>query len=361
MVAPPKPIDITVAQAVDRYLDLCRARVAVGDLSPASVDNYTQNLYMMLKLLDPVKAAGLLDELTGEDIDTLTLRFANTPDFRVKEGRVSATKSVSAQRIFRSVLSAFFTVAKAQRWIQESPLDYASLTPGKVKAVDSKRKALTMEQAQAVLKYGAGSLEQAVTPRQKIAYYGRVAVLWVLLYTGARNSELTGANRGDFQPATDTAGVGAFWAVRGKGGKQRVVPVPAAAWILLREFWAQVDQAVREGKMPADTDLEAAFISSWGKRMNMMGVNRVVDRARDEVRAVPGLEHLGRDMVPHAFRHTTATLMLASDEGNLPMVRDMLGHSNIALTSLYLDTSVDSLAEMMGAHPLQDGEGPAGS
>lgn len=356
MVAPPKPIEITVAAAVDRYLDLCQARVAVGALSARTVDNYRQNLTMMLRLMGDEAEVKLLDELTGEDIDTLTHRFATTPDLR-RTGpgvRGSGGKSATAQTIFRSVLSAFFTAAKQQRWVQESPLDYAALRPGRAKSVDAKRSALTFEQAQAVLEFGAGRLADVRTPRQRVAFYGRAAVLGVLLYTGVRNSELTGANRADFRPVNDVPGVGAMWVAHGKGGKDRVIPVPTPAWARLCEFWVQVDRVVRDGGLPAGTEVQAAFVSSYGRRMNAMGVNRVVDAARVAVAQAPGAAHLARDMVPHAFRHTAATLMLASDEGSLPVVRDMLGHSNIALTSLYLDSSVDSLSELMGSHPLRD-------
>ena len=233
-------------------------------------------------------------------------------------------------------------------------MDYAALRPGRAKSVDAKRSALTFEQAQAVLEFGAGRLSDARTPRQRVAFYGRAAVLGVLLYTGVRNSELTGANRADFRPVNDVPGVGAMWVAHGKGGKDRVIPVPTPAWARLCEFWVQVDRAVRDGSLPAGTEVQAAFVSSYGRRMNAMGVNRVVDAARVAVAQAPGAAHLARDMVPHAFRHTAATLMLASDEGSLPVVRDMLGHSNIALTSLYLDSSVDSLSELMGSHPLRD-------
>lgn len=363
MVAPPKPVRITVAEAVDRYLDMCSARVAVGALSENTVDNYRQNLEMMLRLLGPEGESKVLDEVTGEDIDVLTYRFAVTPDLRrdSQPGGHSPAggKSVTSQAIFRAAMSAFFTVAKQQKWVQESPLDYAQLAPGRAKSVSGKRKALSREQAAAVLEFGAGPEGEAKTVRQRVAWAGRRAVLFLLLYTGARNSELTGANRADFTPvgAGEGAGrVGALWLVHGKGGKDRLLPVPVAAWEVLVEYWAVVDRAVVAHDLPESTDRVAAFVSSWGRRMNPMGVNRVVDGARLAVAAVPSVSHLAREMVPHTLRHTAATLVLAGDEASLPAVRDMLGHANIALTSLYLDTSVDSLSDVLGAHPLQ-GEG----
>lgn len=359
MVAPPKPVDITVAAAVDRYLDICRARVAIGALSEKTVGNYQQNLEMMLRLMGDEAEVKLLDEVTGEDIDALTHRFAVTPDLRRSPSTVGPVrtggKSATSQTIFQSALSAFFTAAKAQRWVQESPMDYAILRPGRAKGVSAKRKALSIEQAMAVLRYGAGRSEDGRTPRQEVAYYGRRAVLALLLYTGARNSELTGASRADFTPVpADSRGVGAMWLVHGKGGKDRVVPISAASWRVLREYWAVVDRAVAAGHLPADTEVGAAFVSSYGRRMNPKGVSRIVDYARDAVSAEPEVAHLARSMVPHAMRHTAATLMLSGDEASLPAVRDMLGHTNIALTSLYLDSSVDSLSGLMGAHPLQD-------
>ena len=76
-----------------------------------------------------------------------------------------------------------------------------------------------------------------------------------------------------------------------------------------------------------------------------------MNEASKRVLADPERSHLYRAITPHALRHTAATLLLSSG-WDLKMVSKMLGHSNVSVTSRYLDLLDGELEAAVNAHPL---------
>src|SRR3954451_19238567 len=70
---------VTVAQAADRYVDMVRAKTATGALAPGTAEVYTRDVHTFARLAGGDR---VLDDLTGEDIDEVLLRFAVKPDGR---------------------------------------------------------------------------------------------------------------------------------------------------------------------------------------------------------------------------------------------------------------------------------------
>lgn len=357
MVAPLKPVRISVGEAVDTYLDTCFARVQVGQISQATLRTYTQHLHLFVSL---VGADKVLDDVTGDDVDKALVGYAKSPDRRRKQiaqdvnkraRRGSASlKSPESQNIFHNALSAFFTEAKKRKWVQLSPLEFSSLTPAKSKNRNPARAALSVEQARALLTVGVGDASRCGSARQALNVYRDKAILTLFLLTGVRNGELCAAVRDDFKVSADGA---PRWRVYGKGGKERTVPVPADVYALVRDYWARVDAAIADGTLPESADAEAAFLSSRGNALTERGVQNIVAYARARVARFPGTAHLAREIVPHALRHTAATLALANGDVDLPQVRDLLGHANVATTSLYLDADEGALEKVVSANPLR--------
>ena len=149
----------------------------------------------------------------------------------------------------------------------------------------------------------------------------RDRALLVLLYaTGMRASELTGLHRGDVN-----FHVGVI-RVRGKGGKERIVPAAARALEAVRSYLAQ-----RGGDAEADP-AAPLFVSRTGQALDRQAIFRLV---RKYVRRAA----LKGRVSPHTLRHAFATHLLAHG-ADLRSVQEMLGHADIATTQRY--THVDA-------------------
>ena len=163
-----------------------------------------------------------------------------------------------------------------------------------------------------------------------------VAILELFYSTGIRLSELRGINRGDLDL------VGQQVKVRGKGRKERIIPVGDHAQLALRNYEARRDELVRQAR--ARTDRSAFFLSTRGTRMTARAIQLVVTRLLDLVEPDAGLS-------THSLRHSFATHLL--DAGaDLRAVQELLGHASISTTQIYTHTSVERLRQVhRKAHP----------
>jgi integrase/recombinase XerC len=157
---------------------------------------------------------------------------------------------------------------------------------------------------------------------------------------GIRLSELTGLDLGDIRFNEGLV------KIKGKGRKERIVPVGRPALQALDAYLQKRPELRKEG---ADRDAENAFfLSTRGKRMNPRGVARVVERVVRE-------SGIGRRISPHALRHTFATHLL--DAGaDLRSIQEMLGHRSLSTTQKYISVSVSRLMEVYDrSHPRAGG------
>ena len=162
-----------------------------------------------------------------------------------------------------------------------------------------------------------------------------LAILELFYSTGMRLSELQGINRVDLDLVSQQA------KVRGKGRKERIVPVGDHAALALRNYEAKRDDLLRNRK---GVDRIAFFLSRTGKRISVRMVQKVVSEFLAEIDEDAGLS-------VHSLRHTFATHLL--DAGaDLRAVQELLGHASISTTQIYTHTSVERLKQVyQKAHP----------
>jgi len=162
------------------------------------------------------------------------------------------------------------------------------------------------------------------------------AVLETLYSTGIRVSELTGMNLSDIDPD-----VGLI-RIRGKGSKERIVPVGKRALAALQVYQRAREQQVDPSKPVTEQD--AVFLGDRGKRMTPRSVYRVL---ASWIRRCGILFRIS----PHKIRHSFATHLL--DAGaDLRSVQEMLGHKSLSTTQKYTHVSIDKLMEVYDrAHP----------
>jgi integrase/recombinase XerC len=134
--------------------------------------------------------------------------------------------------------------------------------------------------------------------------------------------------------------------VRGKGKKERIIPVGERALALLRAYLATRDEGGGDAvAWSADMPL---FLGVRGMRINTRSVARIVDKF-----ALAG--GLGRKVKPHTLRHSFATHLL--DAGaDLRSIQELLGHKSLSTTQKYTSVSISRLMEVYDkAHPKAGG------
>src|SRR2546425_11420614 len=164
-----------------------------------------------------------------------------------------------------------------------------------------------------------------------------LAMLELFYSTGVRLAELAGLNEADVDLVSDQV------KVRGKGRKERVVPLGGHAAHALRRYYRRRD-AVLAGRGEGTGDRRAVFLNARGGRLTPRGVQL----------AIKGLFAAlarGRDLHVHALRHSFATHLL--DAGaDLRAVQELLGHASLSTTQVYTHTSVERLKKVYHqAHP----------
>jgi integrase/recombinase XerC len=166
------------------------------------------------------------------------------------------------------------------------------------------------------------------------------AIIELFYSAGIRLSELTGLMIEDIDR---TAGL---LKVRGKGRKERIVPVGEPALRAVRAYLEKRGDLM--AKQPEEGALTRLFLSRRGKGMNTRGVARVVQK-------VVLASGIGRRISPHALRHSFATHLL--DAGaDLRSIQEMLGHRSLSTTQKYTSVSVNRLMEVYDrAHPRAGG------
>lgn len=167
-----------------------------------------------------------------------------------------------------------------------------------------------------------GKLERPF-PRRDLA-------IFELLYgCGLRVSELVGLNLDDVDPRER------WLLVRGKGRKERQVPMGLKAWDALEIYLRE-----RGGR----TEERAVFLNHRGARLSDRAVRDVVKVYATALAGDPSLH-------PHSFRHAFATHLLA-DGADLRAIQELLGHARLSTTQKYTQVSLTDLIRVYDkAHP----------
>jgi integrase/recombinase XerC len=163
-----------------------------------------------------------------------------------------------------------------------------------------------------------------------------LAILELFYSTGMRLSELQGLSRTDLDLVSQQV------KVRGKGRKERIIPVGSAATRAIRNYEAKRDELIRA--IGPRADRMAVFLSKTGRRIGVRAIQKAVTAFLREVDEEAGL-------TVHSLRHTFATHLL--DAGaDLRAVQELLGHASISTTQIYTHTSVERLKKVyQKSHP----------
>jgi integrase/recombinase XerC len=166
------------------------------------------------------------------------------------------------------------------------------------------------------------------------------AVLETLYSTGIRASELVGIDLGDIDRQ------GRLVRIRGKGRKERIVPIGQKALDAIDAYCVNNRSA---------GNVQAVFRGPSGKRLTARTVQRILDNYRKKL-------GLSQKASPHTLRHSFATHLLESG-ADLRAIQELLGHASLSTTQRYTHVDLDTLmATYDKAHPRakRQGQGSGG-
>lgn len=278
-MAPIPPLPAWASESVDDYLDRLGAE---RGLSPHTVDAYRRDLGQFFDFCDRMGRNAI------SQVDRIVVRrFLAHLATRNYSGR-SAARKVSAIR-------SFFADA-ARR-------DAVTVNPALGVASPKRRRTLP----RALPAGGLGSMLDGMQGDEPVDIRDR-ALLEVLYGTGLRVSEAASLT------VADVRGV-ELVRVRGKGGKERVVPLAGQARRSLDRYLAGARGALANAAAG-----DALWVGAKGAPLGVRGVRRAVRR------------RLGT--FPHALRHSFATHLLEGG-ADLRAVQELLGHVELGTTQTY--------------------------
>lgn len=172
------------------------------------------------------------------------------------------------------------------------------------------------------------------------------ALLEVLYSTGARISEAVGLDVDDIDVQSRSV------MLRGKGGKQRLVPIGRPAVSALEAYYVRGrPDLARRGKGTAGSSpgrsapaQGAIFLNARGGRLSRQSAWQVLQDAAERA-------GISGSVSPHTLRHSFATHLLEGG-ADVRVVQELLGHASVTTTQIYTLVTVSALREVWaGAHP----------
>jgi integrase/recombinase XerD len=261
--------------------------------------------------------------LGRNEIDALAITPAELASFvsELADGR-EGRSAVAAATLQRKVaaLRSFYRHLRRERLIEHDPA--AELRGPRTRA--RLPQVLSRDEITLLLAQPTGSSPAALRDR---------ALLETMYACGLRASEAVGLELSELDLA---AGI---LRARGKGSKERIVPIGSKAVESLRVYLER-----GRPRLVGIRDEPRVFVNLRGCALSRQGLYKIVQRHA----ASAGLAHR---MSPHTLRHSFATHLLAGG-CDLRSLQEMLGHADIATTQLYTHLSADRLRDVyFDAHP----------
>jgi len=297
--------------AIATYLD--HLRIERG-LSVNSISSYSRDLskfqsYLTEKSID-------FTSITEDDISTLigSLSLAGL-----------ATPSINR---FLSSLKGFYKYLALEYQVKNPMVDVSQF-----KVARKLPKALTVDEISRLI-------DSTNNPADPSLLRDR-AILEILYGTGARVAELVGLDIHDISKDSFDGEEITIMKLRGKGSKERLVPIGKFALAALDDYLVRLRPALLAKNSQNE---RALFLNARGTRLSRQSAWSTVLKAAESV----GLQ--GR-VSPHVFRHSYATHLL--DGGaDIRVVQELLGHASVTTTQIYTLVTIDKVRESYSlAHP----------
>lgn len=287
------------------YLELERG------LSRNTLDAYSSDLQQFGEYLDRTGVGPL--EVDGEVLDSFVSELAHGGEGKRPAAPATLQRKIACLRSFYRQLRRQGVLANDPTAELRGPKSHAKLP-----------RVLTRDQVNQLLAQPQGDEPVALRDR---------ALLETMYACGLRASEATSLRLADLDMEEGVL------RTRGKGSKERIVPVGRRALTALRDYLAHG----RPRLVGARSEI-CVFVNARGGALSRQGLYKIVQRHARSA----GLDDR---MSPHTLRHTFATHLLAGG-CDLRSLQEMLGHADIGTTQIYTHLSDERVREVyFDAHP----------
>ena len=311
------PADASVPAVPTDVEEFLRHLAKERDVSPNTVIAYQRDLAEFVGFLGGYYGTG---SWSWEGVDRLAMRGFLAHLNRRGVGKRTISRTLSGVRSF-------------YRWMHRNEM--VESNPARAVGAPKVDKHLPgyLDRAQIDLLF---QMAEARAMEGDFTAVRNLAILELFYSTGMRLSELQGLSVGDLDLVSQQV------KVRGKGRKERIVPIGDHAVLALRNYEAKRDDLLRNRR--SGVERSAYFLSRTGKRIGVRMVQKLVSGLLHQIDEDAGLS-------VHSLRHTFATHLL--DAGaDLRAVQELLGHASISTTQIYTHTSVERLKQVyQKAHP----------
>lgn len=193
---------------------------------------------------------------------------------------------------------------------------------------------MTLDEVKKILRVMYREIEDPTTRKDTYTHKARIrnlAIVEILFSTGMRVSEVCNLHFEDINLRTGTI------KVFGKGSKERFIQICQQETLsIIRTYHQHYRQEIKSG-FPF-------FINRLGHPLSTQSVRLMI-------KAYVKKAGLNKQITPHTFRHTFATLLLEEDV-DIKYIQNMLGHSSIAITQIYTHVNVSKQKKILTAkHP----------
>ena len=303
------------SRVLSDFLDYLRIEKG---LAPLSITAYTTDILQFAEFLEPRRHT--LPNAQRNDVrEFLQQLFAHGVD-----GRSVGRKLSALRHLYRYLL--------LDKRIEHDPtLNIESPRQWKVLP-----KSLARDEVEVTLAAPAARMS-ARNSKQPVALALRDRAMLELLYAGAlRVSEMVNAAFEDLKLESG------YMLVRGKGDKERIVPLGKPAQDALAEYLSSGRPVLMQSQNahPAARNSRLLFVARGGKKLTRQRVWQMVGQSSAAS---------GRHASPHMLRHSAATHMVENG-ADLRTVQTILGHADISTTQVYTHLALDRLRTVYQKH-----------
>ncbi|MBW2471021.1 MAG: tyrosine recombinase XerC [Deltaproteobacteria bacterium] len=261
--------------------------------------------------------------VAGREIDTGSIDTTIIRNF-VYSLKIRNKSSSVARKL--SALRSFFKFLEQEKIILKNPMGSVSM-PKQEQHIPI---FLSVDEVFALLE--SPGIDETFAARDR-------AILELLYSTGMRVSELVACNMANLD--FDSGMV----MVRGKGNRERIVPVGTQAVKSLREYFDERQELLRKRvQQGKKIDKEPLFLNNRGTRLTARSVERMISGYGRKA-------GLNKPVTPHVLRHSFATHLLEMG-ADMRSVQELLGHASLSTTQKYTHLDMVHLMRIYDrAHP----------
>lgn len=278
-------------------------------LSANSIQAYTRDLNKLIQFLESKNIQKSPQQITLDDLEGFVAWVHETG------------LSAASQARIVSGIKSFFNFLLLEDLMQESPAELLEAPKTARKLPDT----LSIHEINLIIQ--AIDLSTPEGNRNK-------AILETLYGCGLRVSELTGLRISNIYFNDG------FIKIKGKGNKERLVPLGGTAASLIRQYLDHVRIHIQPDKASGDI----LFLNKRGKKLSRVMVFMIVKDLAEKA-------GIRKNISPHTFRHSFATHLIEGG-ADLRAVQEMLGHESITTTEIYTHLNREYLREaILSFHP----------